>query len=218
MQCDDSLLAIGTCGVCGVQMPVLRYWHHERGGQYGCGDRVRSVALVIWLLSRNINLAGYYVWTMHPDAFSDDANVPDDQILALLLLSWWKKASTQAWVRAAVDDPNHKTRVLADEFLMRSLVAEHIFRQNARNQAVPPSALITCYLRYWSYRPVPLAVQEKLVRLTYNKCDRTNFMRRLREEWHVRPGLLHPERCLTQAESHAAVGIVARTMFLFRAA
>lgn len=189
-------------------MPVLGQRRHAKRGQYGCGHRLRSVAIVIWLLSRNVSLAGYYVWSMQADVFMDDESVPDQEHLALVFLSWWTKPKTQAWVRAALDDPNHKTRVLADEFLVRSLVVENIFRQNARNQTVPPSALITCYLRYWSYRPAPPDVQEKLIRLTFNKSDRRNFMRRLREEWHVRPGVLQPERSLTQQETCASVSIV----------
>ena len=143
-------------------MPLLR---HQRPSLNGSGDRGRSVAIVIWLLSRNIALAGYYVWSMHPDVFNDEENVPDEPQLALLMLGWWARAKTQRWVRDAVDDPNHKTRVLADEFLMRSLVAEYVFRQNALNKSVQPSAIITCYLRYWMYRPVPFDVQDKLVKL-----------------------------------------------------
>lgn len=181
---------------------------HQTHGPHGCGDRGRSVAIVIWLLSRNIALAGYYVWSMHPDVFTDEESVPDERYLALVLLSWWGMAKPQRWVRAAVEDTNHKTRVLADEFIMRSLVAEHIFRQNALNKSVPPSAIITAYLRYWTYRPVPLAVQEKLVKLTYNKTDRKNLMRRLREEWHIRPGLVHPERSLSRDSVCRSVGIV----------
>ncbi len=92
---------------------------------------------------------------------------------------------------------------------MRSLVAEYIFRQNALNKSVPPSAIISCYLRYWVYRPVLLAVQEKLVKLTYNNTDRKNLMRRLREEWQVRPGIVHPERSLSRDSVCRSVGIVA---------
>ena len=122
-------------------------------------------------------------------------------------------AKTQRWVRDAVDDPNHKTRLLADEFLMRSLVAEYIFRQNALNRTVPPTAIITCYLRYWSYRPVPFDLQEKLVKLTYDATDRKNLMRRLREEWHIRTGIVHPERSLSRDSVCRSVSIVATIRF-----
>ena len=188
---------------------------HQRPSLNGSGDRGRSVAIVIWLLSRNIALAGYYVWSMHPDVFNDEENVPDEPQLALLMLGWWARAKTQRWVRDAVDDPNHKTRVLADEFLMRSLVAEYVFRQNALNNLVQPSAIITCYLRYWMYRPVPFDVQDKLVKLTYNTTDRKNLMRRLREEWHIRPGIVHPERSLSRDSVCRSVGIVATIIFRF---
>ena len=181
---------------------------HQAHGPHGCGDRGRSVAIVIWLLSRNVALAGYYVWSIHPDVFTDEENVPDESLLALVMLSWWAMAKPKRLVRAAVDDPNHKTRVLADEFLMRSLVAEYIFRQNALNKSVPPSAIINCYLRYWSYRPVPLEVQEKLVKLTYKNNDRKNLMRRLREEWNIRPGIVHPDRSLSLDSVCRSVGIV----------
>ena len=194
--------------LCWIRVYVMTLRRHQAHGPHGCGDRGRSVAIVIWLLSRNVALAGYYVWSMHPDVFTDEENVPDESLLALVLLSWCSKAKPQRWVRAAVDNPNHKTRVLADEFLMRSLVAEYIFRQNALNKSVPPSAIINCYLRYWSYRPVPLEAQEKLVKLTYKNNDRKNLMRRLREEWNIRPGIVHPDRSLSLDSVCRSVGIV----------
>jgi hypothetical protein len=115
---------IAICGkfkarLCGHAVPVMPLLRHQRPSLNGSGDRGRSVAIVIWLLSRNIALAGYYVWSMHPDVFNDEENVPDEPQLALLMLGWWARAKTQRWVRDAVDDPNHKTRVLADEFLIR---------------------------------------------------------------------------------------------------
>ena len=188
-------------------MPLRR---HSKLPLHGSGARGRSVAIVIWLLSRNVALAGYYVWSMHPDVFTDEGDLPDEPLLALMFLAWWARPKTQRFVRDAVDDTNHKTRVLADEFLMRSLVAEYIFRQNALNKSVPPSAIISCYLRYWMYRPVPLVVQEKLVKLTYNNTDRKNLMRRLREEWKIRPGIVHPERSLSRDSVCRSVSIVAR--------
>ena len=211
---------IAICGkvkarLCGHAVPVMPLLRHQRPSLNGSGDRGRSVAIVIWLLSRNIALAGYYVWSMHPDVFTDEETVPDEPQLALLMLGWWARAKTQRWVRDAVDDPNHKTRVLADEFLMRSLVAEYVFRQNALNKSVQPSAIITCYLRYWMYRPVPFDVQDKLVKLTYNTTDRKNLMRRLREEWHIRPGIVHPERSLSRDSVCRSVGIVATIIFRF---
>ena len=57
---------------------VMLRRRQRRPGSHKSGDRGRSVAIVIWLLSRNIALAGYYVWSMHPDVFSDEENVPDE--------------------------------------------------------------------------------------------------------------------------------------------
>ena len=192
---------------------VMLRRRQPRPGSHRAGDRGRSVAIVVWLLSRNITLAGYFVWSMHRDVFNDEESVPDEPTLALLLLGWWARAKTQRWVRDAVDDPNHKTRLLADEFLMRSLVAEYIFRQNARNRTVPPTAIITCYLRYWSYRPVPFGLQEKLVKLTHDATVRKNLMRRLREEWHIRTGIVHPDRSLSRDSVCRSVSIVSTIRF-----
>ena len=68
------------------------------------------------------------------------------------------------------------------------------------------------------YRPVPLVVQEKLVKLTYNNTDRKNLMRRLREEWKVRPGIVHPERSLSRDSVCRSVRIVARIIITFSGA
>ena len=118
--------------LCWIRVLVMTLRRHQAHGPHGCGDRGRSVAIVIWLLSRNVALAGYYVWSIHPDVFTDEENVPDESLLALVMLSWWAMAKPKRLVRAAVDDPNHKTRVLADEFLMRSLVAVYIYSDKTR--------------------------------------------------------------------------------------
>ncbi len=79
---------------------------HQKLSLHGPGDRGRLVAIVIWLLSRNVALAGYYAWSMHPDFFTDEGNVPDEPLLALMLLGWWARPKTQIFVRDAVDDTN----------------------------------------------------------------------------------------------------------------
>ena len=57
---------------------VMLRRRQPRPGSHKSGDRGRSVAIVIWLLSRNFALAGYYVWSMHPDVFNHEENVPDE--------------------------------------------------------------------------------------------------------------------------------------------
>lgn len=185
----------------GATMPV-------ESRQNGLGARLRSVAVVIWFLSRKCDLAGFYAWSCKHDVFGCEDGMPEEQILALTLFAWWRQRDVKKIVEAAMDDPNHRSRLLADEFLVRSLVAEFIFAQNARNQSVQPAAIIARYLRYWSYRSVPAALADKLVRLTHNMMDRKNFLRRFRQEWSVRPGPLLPDRGLTRQATTGSVDTV----------
>lgn len=171
------------------------------------GPHCRAVALLIWLLSRDCKLAALYLnqtARTEGDGAKSLLEVGDDE-LAVMLLSYLKDASVCALLEQAVDDPEHKLRMQADTWLMKELLVEFIVKANNRGLAVQPGAIIATYLRYWSYRPTPVAIQEGLVKLTYCSSARKYFLRRLRSEWGLKTGPLNPCRTLSAEDTSNAV-------------
>ena len=171
----------------------------------GCGVRVVSVVLLIWILSRNPNLAAHYLLRRSTFAFSSDGVLPSNKCIALVFFDWWRHAAVRSVVENAIDDPNHRTRIAADEFLVRSLVAEFVFQQNVVGRSVQPGAVIGRYIEVWAHRPIPEAVQHKLVKLTYDSTSRSHFLRLMRDEWTMSPGPLSPERSLSEDDTCCSV-------------
>lgn len=171
--------------------------------------RWHAVAVLVWLLSRNCSLAGLYVTSVKPTFFNNQGVLPDDTTLALLFLAWWRSLATKTLIDQAVDNENHDIRIRADEFLMRSLVAEYIMRENVGGGTVTPAAIINKYCKLWSYRSVCDRVQRKLARLTWHLTHRKNFLRRIRSEWGFRPGRIGTGRALSAAQITDSVFSVA---------
>ncbi len=79
-------------------MPLVPGRQIAAATTYGCGARLRAVALVIWFLSRQCGLAGYYIISNDSNAFRSDASLPDDVELCLILLDWWRSRKVQQYV------------------------------------------------------------------------------------------------------------------------
>ena len=162
--------------------------------------RQRVVALLIWFLSRNIQFAVYYLHCCTEDEFPEDP-----AHLAIFLFDWFTRRAVCDAVIASIADLNDRYRVLCDEFLVRSLVAEFVISRNARGEIVPSTEAIHKYLGYWALRAVPARVQGRLARLTWHRNSRRKFGVLLRKEW-----LLHLSSCasareLSQAQLREAV-------------
>jgi hypothetical protein len=166
---------------------------------------VRAIALVIWLLSKQCKLAGLYIDMTRTGTSMFKATDLDEEDLCPLMLDFMSDAATRHLVEIATDDPEHRLRVKADDWLVRSLVAECIIRANESGKSMQPAVVIATYLRYWSYRPIPISIRPLLTKLTYHAETRKNFLRRLRGEWGFRPGPLPPPRCLSVDETTTVV-------------
>lgn len=196
----------------GRLMPGPQSVSEDAGAAVGKGSLWQCVAILVWILSRNCSLAGLYVTTLKPNFFNNDGVLPDDVTLALVLLDWWRSHSTKVLVGEAVENMNASARVRADEFLIRSLVAEHIMRNNQRGESVMPAAIINKYCQLWFHRPICERVQNKLARLTWHFTDRKNFLRRFRREWGFRAGRIRSERVLSPVQIKESVFSVARLL------
>ena len=172
----------------------------------GAGARYLSVGVLIWLLSRNLHLGAYYIHRHHAAAVKrSEEDWPDDATLARKFLYWWSLPLVHALVCEAADDPRQRSMVLAMEFLVRSCVAEYVFKENAENRSVQPRGMISRYLKYWLYRGVPDFMNDVLLRLTHSRGHRGHFFQKMREEWGLRAGTLSVSRDVTVDETTTAV-------------
>ena len=84
-----------------------------------------SVAILIWVLSGSLPLAQYFLID-HRKHLLRVEEEQDELVLALQLLAWWRLPEVTVSVEDALGDLSHKARIQADQFLVRSLVAEFV--------------------------------------------------------------------------------------------
>lgn len=174
--------------------------HQERlRGDRSC-ERARRhiVAVVIWLLTRSPVLSEAYLLSSGSRAFGSLRDHSDDVFVSCVLYSWLQRHFDA--VARALTDFEDSYRAEADGFLVRSLVAQSVSFHNAKGISVPTSHAIDLYLRLWSMRPCPVAVQRVLLRLVHHRNTRRKFGQQLRREWMLEIGAHCVARDLTQEE------------------
>jgi hypothetical protein len=110
------------------------------------------------------------------------------------LFSWFRLFAED--VLQALGDIENRSRIRADEFLVRSLVAEFISEQNRKGLTVPTDTAIEMYLQYWTHRPCSLRVQESLMKLTHHRNTRRKFGQVIRAEWMLQFSVIKSARDL----------------------
>lgn len=146
----------------------------------------RITAAVVWCLSRSSSLAQLYIMSKGSTALSESDGVHGAARVSLVLASWVESYFTD--VVAAASDLENLHRRRADEFLVRSLVAQYISAQNKKGVALPVSDAVDLYLRLWTLRPVAECLKPVLMRLTHHRNSRRKFAQRLRREWMLELG------------------------------
>ena len=165
---------------------------------YHTGQRPRRrdcvVSVLVWLLSKSLPLTDAYLRSCsscpRPD-LSDDQS----QETQTLQLSSWLLAYPDSVLHALANFED-TLRIRADEFLVRSLVAEIISEQNSEGMTVPTDTAIEMYLRFWTHRPSSLRVQENLMKLTHHRNTRRKFGVLLRAEWMLQFSVIKSARDL----------------------
>lgn len=176
-----------------LQFPFDVLWPHAAATR-----SQRIVAVIIWLLSRSCDLALVFLQT-RPGGAPRIADLPPAGApFALCLFEWF--VSLEADVEQVVENLQHPLRQRADEFLLRSLVAQFVLYQNRKGLVVPLDAAIRTYLRLWSLRPVAETVKVHLVRLTHHRNARRKFGQLLRREWMLQNGIMPEGRDLDEHE------------------
>jgi hypothetical protein len=159
------------------------------------------VAVLVWLLSKSLNLTDAYLRSWSTSSRPHLAEEQTQETLTLQLSSWL--LAYPDCVLHALGNEDDMFRIRADEFLVRSLVAEFISEQNRKGLTVPTDTAIEMYLRFWAHRPSSLQVQERLKKLTYHRNSRRKFGVLLRAEWMLQFSVIKAARDLEFAEIRA---------------
>ena len=167
--------------------------------------RTRATAVVSWILSRNVHLAHLYLLgrrkgRQRPLLQAGGRNV------ALSLAEWFVEPGTNLKVKAALREPHHPMRMLADCFLVESVLVQFIRQQNTKGLTVDLPQAIHKYLGLWAHRPCCAALARRLSRLVWHRGARHKFGQQLRKTWGLSLGCLRPCRELAPVGIHSRVG------------
>ena len=162
-------------------------------------SRTKTTGLVIWLLSRDSNLAHLYLLGRHRRRQWLHAGA-SSECVCLALTDMYGDPAIRVRVKAALRDPSHCDRLLADAFLVESVLVEYIQQENSKGLTVDLSQAIFKYLSLWSMRPSTAAMSKRLSRLVWARSSRRAFGRCLRATWCLCSGALRVGRELAQEE------------------
>ena len=152
------------------------------------------VSVLVWLLSKSLHLTDAY---LRSRSHMDLCHLAEDQsndAQSETLFSWFRLFAED--VLQALGDIENRSRIRADEFLVRSLVAEFISEQNKKGLTVPTDTAIEMYLQYWTHRPCSLRVQESLMKPTHHRNTRRKFGQVIRAEWMLQFSVIKSARDL----------------------
>ena len=145
--------------------------------------QVRVVAVVVWILSQKPDLGLCYVLSRKQGYDQGDLDLRVPASAALLMASYLEDEVVRAQVLLALASLDNKYRIIADTFLIHSLLVEHVMRQNRKGLVLDLEEAIGTYIRLWACRPVAEEVERRLSRLVWDRLARRRFGVNLRREW-----------------------------------
>ena len=162
-------------------------------------ELTQFIGTVIFRLCGDANLAATWARQRLRKGWRNGCLVPA-AVLPLDIAAWERQHGTHPEVVAALSNLNHKWRIAADMWLVESLVAEDIEKQNSKGIAVAPTEALLSYMRKWAHRPASTITQAILTNLR-NSTDKQALWRRcFRRRWTLEWGRLHHHRGLSTAD------------------
>jgi hypothetical protein len=161
-------------------------------------EHVQKMAVLIQILSDDSRWAIAWVQNWQMRMYVRTFGTPPLPTHALIL-AWVEKHKTDPELLANLAHIENPERIQADVFLIETLLYEFVQENTRKGISIPSSAVLTRYLRLWSYRPVSIAVNTKLLQLQHSARHRKEWCRKFRLRWRILWGLLEKEK----PQSHA---------------
>ena len=160
--------------------------------------QVRAVSLMIWFLSKSSDLGMVYVLSRGQEYDLGDVDVYSRASVALFMVSWL--ASVRHSLHAGLASLDDQGRMVADQFLLHSMLMEFIVAQNRKGVALDLTSLIAKYIRLWTHRPIPNVIKRRLAKLVWHRGTRRRFGVNLRREWGLCFNKFEDARELTKTQ------------------
>ena len=167
--------------------------------------QVRVVALLIWMLSKKADLGMAYVLSRGQEYDLEGVDLHSASCVALFLAGCLADESVRDAVHRGLTSLAHPHRMVADQYLMHSILMEFVLEQNQKGVALDLTALIAKYIRLWTYRPMPHMIKMRLAKLVWHRGTRRRFGVNLRREWGLCFNKFEDARELTTSQIIAKV-------------
>ena len=128
-----------------------------------------------------------------------------DHVTNAQLVRWWNEEQIAVAVCSTLLSLSDGSRILADKFLMSSMLAEFVLQKNRLGIAVSLSSLVEKYLRLWSFRSTAPKVDAWLTKLTHCANARKKFGLHFRQTWAFRYHSLKLCKPLSQQDTNRKV-------------
>ena len=162
--------------------------------------QIRAVSLMIWFLSKSSDLGMAYVLSRGQEYDLGDVDLHSKASVALFMVSWLAEAPVRDALHAGLASMENQGRMVADQFLMHSLLMEFIVAQNRKGVALDLTSLIAKYIRLWTHRPIPDVIKRRLAKLVWHRGTRRRFGVNLRREWSLCFNKFEDARELTKTQ------------------
>ena len=161
---------------------------------------VRAASLMIWFLSKSSDLGMVYVLSRGQEYDLGNVDVHSRASVALFMVSLLADASVRNSLHAGLASLDHQGRMVADQFLLHSMLMEFIVAQNRKGVALDLTSLIAKYIRLWTHRPIPEVIKRRLAKLVWHRGTRRRFGVNLRREWGLCFNKFEDARDLTKTQ------------------
>ena len=176
--------------------------YHKLARRSHCPHRgTRAVAILIWLLSRNPDLAVLHLQTRLVSFIDSTDLFRDAEVAALTMLDWFRDVAIRGVVLAAITSLEHQCRHQADSFLLQTCLVDFIVAQNQRGLTVDQLLqALHVYLRLWSHRALSDRTAMCLRPFAWHRNSRRRFGVALRCNFLLCITTLPPSRELNREE------------------
>ncbi len=167
-------------------------------------------AVLICALSGDASLAEYFLISVARRTGNRHQSVH----IPLLSLEFMEELLSNQRIKRAVSrayhDLSNRYRLVADKFLMNSLLADYVIQQNLKGVVITADTAIVQYLKLWSLRDVAEKTRSWLLKLTHNVRARKRFGQQFRKEWALQFGVLKVKKALDANATRRKVFLLIR--------
>ena len=160
--------------------------------------QVRVVSLLVWFPSKKSDLGMAYLQSRGQEYDLGDVDVLSRISVALFLASWLADQSVRDALHAGLASLEDQHRIVADQYLIHSMLMEFIIAQNNKGVALDLTSLISKYIRLWIHRPMTDVIKRRLAKLVWHRGARRRFGVNLRREWGLAFNKFEDSRELTK--------------------